>query len=100
MNWFEEQIKQRIKTDNEMLTDAVAKMVNLVSVEKIIAGSKNRTDSVYGAICDILKYYHIKPQELPDDITDTDELLEYMLRPAGIMRRRIKLTKGWHKDAI
>ena len=27
MNWFEEQIKQRIKTDNEMLTDAVAKMV-------------------------------------------------------------------------
>ena len=100
MNWFEEQIKQRIKTDNEMLTDAVAKMVNLVSVEKIIAGSKNRTDSVYGAICDILKYYHIKPQEFPDDITDTDELLEYMLRPAGIMRRRIKLTKGWHKDAI
>ena len=100
MSWFEEQIKQRIENDNEMFTDAVAKMVNLVSVEKIIIGSESRTDSVYGAVCDILKYFRIKPQELPDDITDADELLEYMLRPAGIMRRRVKLTKGWHKDAI
>ena len=85
MSWFEEQIKQRIENDNEMFTDAVAKMVNLVSVEKIIIGSESRTDSVYGAVCDILKYFRIKPQELPDDIP------VQFLEPLDFHRRCISL---------
>ena len=51
------------------------------------------------AIGDILKYYHLKPQQVPDNIDDLDEMLDYQLRPYGIMRRSVKLEKGWHRDA-
>ena len=51
------------------------------------------------AIDEILKYYHYKPSELPESITDGDEQLDYCLRPHGMMRRSVELKKGWYKDA-
>ena len=51
------------------------------------------------AIDEILKYYHYKPSELPESITDPDEQLDYCLRPYGLMRRSVELKKGWYKDA-
>ena len=51
------------------------------------------------AIDEILKYYHYKPSELPESITDPDEQLDYCLRPHGMMRRSVELKKGWYKDA-
>ena len=37
---------------------------------------------------------------MPDAINGTEDQLEYLLRPHGIMRRRVVLKKGWHKEAI
>ncbi|MGN1119802.1 MAG: NHLP bacteriocin export ABC transporter permease/ATPase subunit, partial [Oscillospiraceae bacterium] len=37
--------------------------------------------------------------EVPDSITDMNDVLEYLLRPHGIMRRNVTLEKGWYKDA-
>jgi NHLM bacteriocin system ABC transporter ATP-binding protein len=100
MGWFEEQIKLRMISDDDMFTDAVARMVNIVSTEKIMAGLSQNGRLSNEAVGDILRYYRIKAQELPDDMDDMDEALEYLLRPSGIMRRPVKLTKGWHKDAV
>ena len=50
------------------------------------------------AIGEILKFYHVKPQEVPDSIRDMNEVLEYLLRPYGIMRRSVTLEKGWYHD--
>ncbi|MBQ1576798.1 MAG: NHLP bacteriocin export ABC transporter permease/ATPase subunit, partial [Oscillospiraceae bacterium] len=52
------------------------------------------------AIDEILKYYHCKIAEVPDEIRDLDEQLEYCLRPHGLMRRSVILEKGWYKDAF
>ena len=52
------------------------------------------------AVNSILKYYHIRPVELPDSIKDRDEQIEYMMQPHGIMNRRVKLRSGWHRDAV
>ena len=52
------------------------------------------------AIGDILKYYHVAPQEVPETITDMNEVLEYLLRPSGFMRRTVELENGWYRDAI
>lgn len=52
------------------------------------------------AIGDILKYYRVKAREVPDNIRDMNETLEYLLRPYGIMRRTVYLETGWYKDAI
>ena len=52
------------------------------------------------AIDEILRYYHYKPVEVPENITDREEQMEYCLRPHGLMRRNAYLPDGWYKDAF
>lgn len=100
MGWFNEQIRQRIENDDEMFADAFAQMANLVSSEKIISSFYDNRKIAEKAIGDILKYYHIRAQEIPDKMKDINEVLEFLLRPSGIMRRTVRLSEGWHKDAV
>lgn len=51
------------------------------------------------ALDEILKYFKIKPKDIPEDIENLNEKLEYILRPHGIMRRSVELEKGWRKNA-
>ena len=53
-----------------------------------------------GEIGEILKYYKIKPREVPDTVKGLDDRLEHLLRPHGIMRRNVQLEPGWYKDAV
>lgn len=48
----------------------------------------------------ILKFYRVKTRDVPDDISDMNEQLEYLMRPHGFMRRTVTLEKGWYHDAI
>ena len=83
MGWFEEQIKQRMISDDEMLTDAVARMVNIVSTDKIMTGLSQGSRLSGEAISDILKYYRVKPQELPYDMDDMDEVNCVLMKLTG-----------------
>lgn len=100
MGWFDEQVKQRIRNDDEMFADAFARMVNLVSNEKIVSGFTDNRQLAEEAIGDILNYYHVRVQDLPEHIEDIDGILEYLLRPSGIMRRNVRLSEGWYQDAV
>lgn len=100
MGWFDEQIKQRIEKDEEMLADAFARMANLVSDERIISSFQDDRCMAEEAISEILKYYHVRAQEVPDSIKDVEEVLEYLLRPSGIMRRAVRLSGKWYCDAV
>ena len=40
-----------------------------------------------------------KIKEVPPEITDVNEQLDYLIRPEGMMTRDVKLEKGWYKDA-
>lgn len=99
MGWFDEQIKQRIEKDEEMFTDAFAQMANLVSNEKIVSSFQDNRHMAEEAIGDILKYYHVRAWEVPENIKDIQEILEYLLRPSGIMRRTVRLSGKWYCDA-
>ena len=100
MGWFDEQIKQRIENDDEMFAEAFARMANLVGSEKIITSFSDDRKLAEEAIGDILKYYHVRIREIPDKLKDINEVLEYLLCPAGIMRRTVKLSGDWYQDAI
>lgn len=100
MGWFDEQIRQRIAHDDDMFADAFAQMANLVSSNRVISGLSNDRKLAEEAIGDILRYYHVRAQEVPEQLTDVNEVLEYLLRPSGIMRRTVKLTLGWYRDAV
>ncbi|MDO4332263.1 MAG: NHLP bacteriocin export ABC transporter permease/ATPase subunit [Eubacteriales bacterium] len=99
MGWFDEQIRQRIANDDEMFADAFAQMANLVSGRKIAAGFADNRQIAVEAVGDILKYYHVRAQEIPDKMKDINEILEFLLRPSGIMRRTVRLTPRWYEDA-
>ena len=61
---------------------------------------ENRNDGRREAAIDkILRYYHFKPVEIPESITEPIEQIDYSMRPYGLMSRVIELEKGWYKDA-
>ncbi len=95
MGWFDEQIKERVRSDSESFADALS------GLAAVITGRRAKpAASSADAIGEILHYFHIKPQELPSDLTDINEQLTYLLRPSGIMWRMVHLTGNWYKDAM
>lgn len=100
MGWFSEQIKERKSGDNDAFFHAIEDIASAITGEKI-SSSTNREETVTRtAIGIVLKYLHITPREIPEEIREVNAQLEFLLRPNGIMRRTVTLEKGWYKDAI
>ena len=100
MGWFDEQIKQRKKNDDAILEESFINMADAVLGTNMAAAYDTADDRAEDAISAILKYYGIKPREVPPTVKGLNDRLEYLLRPNGIMRRNVNLEKGWYKDAI
>ena len=100
MGWFSEQIKHRRDVDNAVFEDSFLNMAGAVIGTRMSEALNDDRQKAADAIGEILKYYHVKPQEVPDTITDMNEVLEYLLRPSGIMRRNVNLDQGWYHDAV
>ena len=99
MGWFDEQIKQRRSRDDEEFSEVMAELSDTVTGRKSAVDADENT-KIRSAIDIILRYYHCKPKEIPDRITDLDKQLEFACRPYGIMRREVNLESGWYRDAV
>lgn len=100
MGWFDEQIKLRKRNDEAILEEAFVGMADAVLGTKMSEAYKSSAEKADGSIDEILKYYKVKPVEVPVKFKNLNDRLEYLLRPHGIMCRNINLEKGWYKDAI
>ena len=98
MGWFDEQIRQRKASDQEIFEDSIFRMASVVLGRQGAGLLEDERVITKAAIDEILKYYHFKLAEIPESITDGDEQLEYCLRPRGVMRRNVKLEEGWYKN--
>jgi len=99
MGFYDDQVRQRISYDEKILSQAFLEMGDVVlgrSLSGYLSDSRIMTKN---AIDEILKYYHVVPTDLPKDITDVNDQLEYLLRPSGIMRRTVKLDDKWYKES-
>ena len=100
MNWFDKQIRQRKQRDQALFEDSIFRMASVV-LGKHGAGAAAEARIVTKAAIDaVLKYYRFQPVEVPENVTDPEEQLEYCLRPYGIMRRTVTLEDGWYRDAF
>ncbi len=99
MGWFDEQIRARKQANQEAFEDSIQAIAGAVMGRRFSEALRSQREITSDAIGEILTYYHVKPQEVPENIEDMNEVLEYLLRPYGIMRRVVKLEKGWYKDA-
>ena len=100
MSWFDDQIRLRKQKDQEVFEDSLFRMASVVLGKRGAGSLSDARIVTKAAIDEILKFYHIKPAEIPEEIRDTEEQLEFALRPHGIMRRRIRLGKGWYQNAF
>ncbi len=82
-----------------MLEDSFLEIAGAVMGKRLSDALNDEIQKTKDAIDDILKYYHARSHEIPDSITDINDVLEYLLRPYGIMRRSVVLSEGWTGDA-
>ena len=100
MGWFDEQIRQREKSDQNVLEDSFFRMAGVVMDKWNADRLEDEQLITREALDEVLKFYHYKPVEVPENIKDPNEQLEYVLRPTGLMVREVELEGNWQNDAF
>ena len=100
MGWFDEQIRERKKSDRIIFEDSFKAIAGAVMGKRMSDALNDDRKVTTDAIDEILNFYHVKAHDVPDKIKDMNEVLEYLMRPYGIMRRSVRLDEGWYKDAV
>lgn len=80
MGWFDEQLRERIRADENAFSNAFMEIAEPLTGKHITEGAKS-------ALREIAEYYGEK-------ISDED-----ILKSSYIMHRTVMLKKGWYKDA-
>ncbi len=99
MGWFDEQIRARKEADQSVFEDSFQQMAGAVMGRRMSDALNDDRQVTTDAIGEILKFYRIKPQEVPENIRDMNEVLEFLMRPYGMMRRNVNLDDRWYRDA-
>ena len=99
MGWFDEQIRLRKMNDDELFEDAFLDMAGAVMGQELQASLESDRVKTKNAIDAILSSLHMRSREIPNEVTELNEQLDYILDPLGIMRRAVHLPSGWYKDA-
>ena len=100
MGWFSEQIRQRMESDQNILEDSFFRMASVVMDKWSADRLEDERLIAKETLDQILKFYHHKPVEIPENIRDVQEQLKYVLRPTGLMIREVKLEENWQNDAF
>ena len=66
---------------------------------KLQASLESSRVKTKNAIDTILRSFHVRTREIPGEVTELEDQLDYLLDPQGIMRRVVRLPAGWYKDA-
>ena len=93
MGWFDEQVRERKRHDDAAFEDSFLKIAGAVMGRRLTLHAEDAAHSVKDALGDILKYYRIRMVDLPPETMDTEEQIDYLLRPHGLMRRAVRLEK-------
>ena len=100
MGWFDEQIEERKKHEDELLTDAFQNISKAVVQHKIGEGFFGIGRDVQDAVSQLLRYFNVKERKVPAKLKSLEEKLDYLLSSSGIFYREIRLEDGWYKDAM
>ncbi len=99
MGWFDEQIEFRKKHERELLGDSFDNIARAVTGRRTRSSFREGAD-VSDAVSALLRHMGVREREVPDNIRGLEDRLDYLLSATGILYREVKLTKGWHTDAM
>ena len=100
MGIFDKQIRDRLNRDQENLEESFFKLASVVMDKWDQEAAQDMLVITKGAFDEILKFYRQKPVDIPKEIIDLSDRMEYAFRPAGLMTRDVKLTGRWYMDAF
>lgn len=101
MEWFSEQIRERKKSDDAAFEESFARIADSILGTRLSAAFNDDGEKTNSAVNEVLRYYHMKPKgTVPPTLTDINDRLDYITRPHGLMRRTVRLTGKWYRDAI
>ena len=98
MSWFGKQIQSRIKKDRDSVSDALLQVVDSIGGKEKFHARESQTDNVRTEVARICHHFAL---EIPEEVPSTDkinDLIDYLVRPLGIMRRRVLLEDRWWKN--
>lgn len=96
MGLFDEQLKAREENDREAIQRSLWQLGAAVTGR---TSSSINYHMAEDAVQEIFNWFKVKPPEPPSLMTGFEERLNFMLNPTGILRRTVKLTGMWWKDA-
>ncbi len=101
MGWFENQIEERRRTDGQMLEESLQAISDAI-MGRAHSGGSDVAAQAEGAVAAALGYYGEKLDagKAPDKDAGVAEMIDRWLAPTGVMARPVRLTPGWHKDAV
>ena len=98
MGWFDEQLRQRNHIDQEEFEESMLQMAaSLIGKRETVLDDPD--ELTLDAVNEILKYYKLKPVEVPDSLESADEQMQYCLHKYGLMKRRVELREKWWRDS-
>ena len=100
MSWFDEQIHHRDRSDQEVMEDSLLHIASAVLGRGKARSLQNRQTAAQDALEEILDYYHIKSDGIPEDVTELEDQLEQCMQPHGLMWRRVELEGKWYRDSM
>ncbi|SCY65961.1 ATP-binding cassette domain-containing protein [Butyrivibrio sp. INlla14] len=98
MGWFDEQIRQRIKSDQDIFEDSIFNMASSVIGRKAAKQISDDRIVTKAALDEIIKYFGFKPKN--DVFNDLQEEIDMqnILRPYGIVYRDVELDDEWMNE--
>ena len=73
MGWFDNQIQERRSADRQLLEDSFVKIAGAVLGKRTAEKLGDARIITKNAIDEILKYYHCKPSEIPEEVRTRSE---------------------------
>ncbi len=98
MSWFGEQIFERTKKDRDHVSDALMGIASTVMGGNYVRKDLSAAGLIRAEVGRICNYYRLTLPEEASQGQNVNEMIEYLVRPLGIMRRRVLLEDKWWKN--
>ena len=99
MGWFDSQIKERLRHDEDLVSQAARDLSVAITGRAGGSAEVDAGKAAADAVAEVLAYYHVKPAAAPRDPKSVRDLVDAQLRGTGMMCRRVTLSEGWQRDA-
>lgn len=97
---FNEQLNIRKEIDRQMFEGAFDDLVSILDIEVKNGAVGERGPAAKGELERVLLSLGVKVPHLPEEARDFHAQMEYILRPSGVMKRRVELVGNWWNDAV